>query len=263
MLFAAQATVVLKKESTLAGDGWKIELNNHIAIFVKLLRECLRNLNHVSPELLSRLDVYTAKLAPAASDSGYDSASTSRDKEPSHTSLSISGSVSDMELVKTVANLFKVSESAIQREVDSLRHTCSEKAAMNDLKTCLKNINAGAPFPGRREDFDNEAAWQHWKTLEITHLQQMMLAMVQFNPELAKSAPSDVLPSFQNTPGGRPVSLYDSGSPTGRNPSIGSRQFLYTTNNYDDPAPGDDSDDDIQVGQNFTYIPPNPKRFYK
>ncbi|KAI3608687.1 c2 domain protein [Moniliophthora roreri] len=268
MLFAAQATVVLKKESTLAGDGWKIELNNHIAIFVKLLRECLRNLNHVSPELLSRLDVYTAKLAPAVSDSGYDTASTSRDREPSHTSLSISGSVSDMELVKTVANLFKVSESAIQKEVDALRHTCSEKAAMTDLKTCLKNINAGAPFPGRREDFDNEAAWQHWKTLEITHLQQMMLAMVQFNPELAKSAPSDVLPSFQNTSGGRPGSLYspsghDSGSPTGRNPSIGSRRSLYATNDYDDPAPGDDGDDDIQVGHNFTYIPPNPKKFYK
>ncbi|EEB97238.1 hypothetical protein MPER_03486, partial [Moniliophthora perniciosa FA553] len=84
-----------------------------------------------------------------------------------------------------------------------------------------------------------------------------------FNPELAKSAPSDVLPSFQNTPGGRPVSLYDSGSPTGRHPSIGSRRSLYATNDYDDPAPGDDGDDDIQVGHNFTYIPPNPKRFYK
>ncbi|KAK7039232.1 hypothetical protein VNI00_010137 [Paramarasmius palmivorus] len=260
MLFAAQATVVLKKESTLAGDGWKIELNNHIALFVKLLRECLRNLNHVSPELLSRLDVYTAKLAPATSDSGYDSASTTRDREPSSSSLAISGSVADMELVKTVANLFKISDAAIQREVDSIRHICTEKAAMTDLKTCMKNINAGAPFPGRREDFESEAAWQHWKTLEITHLQQMVLAMVQFNPELAKSAPSDVL---QSGVGGRPGSLYSAYSSTGRNASIGSRHSLYANNDYDDPPPGDDNDDDIEVGHNFTYIPPNPKRFYK
>ncbi|KAL0578062.1 hypothetical protein V5O48_003924 [Marasmius crinis-equi] len=233
LLFATQATGVLRKEPTLSGDMWKVELNKHIALFVKLLRECLRNLNHVSPELMSRLDVYSAKLAPAYSDSGYES-SASRDREPS-SSVSISGSVNDMEL-----------------------------AALTDLKTCLKNINAGAPFPGRREDFDNDGAWHHWKTLETTHLQQMVLAMVQFNPELAKSAPTDALPA-PYTAGARPGSIYthDNPSPTGRNPSIsiGNRRSLYANADYDDTLGGDD--EDIEVGHNFTYIPPNPKRFYK
>ncbi len=107
-MFATHATGVLKKEPTLAGEGWKLELNNQIALFIKLLRECLRNLSHVTPELLSRLDIYTAKLAPAqsASDSGYDSSSTSRDRD-STSSLSVSTNVADMDLVRIVAGLLK------------------------------------------------------------------------------------------------------------------------------------------------------------
>lgn len=129
------------------------------------------------------------------------------------------------------------------------------QAALLDLKTCLKNINAGTPFPGRREDFDTDAAWQHWKTVETSHLQQMMLAMISFNPELAKSSPSDSYPST----GARPGSLYsvNSTKPTSRTTSISSRHSLY--NHYSE----DFEDDDVEAGQNFTFIPPNPRRFYK
>ncbi|KAJ3727280.1 hypothetical protein DFJ43DRAFT_1156909 [Lentinula guzmanii] len=265
LMFATHATGVLKKEPTLNGDSWKFELNNHIALFVKLLRESLRGLNHVSPELLSRLDMYTAKLGPAtSSDSGYDSSSTSRDRD-SVTSLTISGNISDMVLVKTVVSLFRLSDSSVQKEVDQLRALCTEKAALADLKTCLKNINAGAPFPGRREDFENEDAWQHWKTLETTQLQQMMVAMVQFNPELAKSTPSDVLPSIGTSSSARPGSVYSQTQSTSRHGSISSRLSLHGLGGdfVDVTAPEDGDEDDIEVGHNFTFIPPNPKRFYK
>jgi hypothetical protein len=137
LMFATHATSVLKKEPTLAvGDGWKLELNNQIALFVKLLRECLRNVNHVSPELLSRLDTYTTKLAPATtySDSGYDSSSTSRDRDSAHSSGgSVSSSVGDMPMVKTVAKLLKISDQEIQVEVDKLRNgTVTDKAGGYD-----------------------------------------------------------------------------------------------------------------------------------
>ncbi|KAJ3894478.1 hypothetical protein GG344DRAFT_74035 [Lentinula edodes] len=266
LMFATHATGVLKKEPTLTGDSWKFELNNHIALFVKLLRESLRGLNHVSPELLGRLDMYTAKLGPAqSSDSGYESSSTSRDRD-SIASLTISGHVSDMPLVKTVAALFRLSESSVQKEVDQLRTLCTEKAALADLKTCLKNINAGAPFPGRREDFESEDAWQHWKTLETTQLQQMMVAMVQFNPELAKSTPSDVLPSVGTSSSStRPGSVYSQTQSSSRHGSISSRLSLHGLGGdfVDITAPEDGDEDGIEVGHHFTYIPPNPKRFYK
>src|SRR6202044_907988 len=109
LMFATHATGVLRKEPSLAGEGWKLELNNQISQFVKMLRDCLKGLSHVSPELLARLDMYTAKLAPSqtSSDSGYDSASTSRDRDTT-ASPAISGSVADMALVRTVAQLFKI-----------------------------------------------------------------------------------------------------------------------------------------------------------
>ncbi|KAF5376074.1 hypothetical protein D9615_007711 [Tricholomella constricta] len=255
LMFATHATAVLKKEPSLAGDGWKFELNNQIAQFVKMLRECLRNVNHVSPELLSRLDTYTTKLAPSQnySDSGYDSASTSRDRD-SMSVPTLSANIADMPLVKTVAHLFKLPEHAVQQEVDQLRAQV----------TCLKNINAGAPFPGRREDFDSDAAWNHWKTLETTHLQQLMVIMVQFNPELAKSTPSEVLSPSQ-TSSARPGSLYSSfDSPGGmstRHASISSRRSLFVDNRstYGEV----DGDEEVPVGHHFTFIPPNPRKFYR
>ena len=138
LMFATHATGVLKKEPTLAGDGWKIELNKQIAQFVHLLHSCLKNLSHVSPELLSRLEMYTAKLAPATSvpstDSGYDSGS----QRDSYVAPGISQSVGDMDLVKTVASVFKVPESAVQKEVDKLRSICTEKAALTDLKVSTR-----------------------------------------------------------------------------------------------------------------------------
>lgn len=42
---------------------------------------------------------------------------------------------------------------------------------------------------------------------------------------------------------------------------------MYGMGGYDvtkqDPSEFDEDDDDIQVGHNFTYIPPNPRKYYK
>lgn len=97
--------------------------------------------------------------------------------------------------------------------------------------------------------------------LETTHLQQMMVVMVKSNPELAKSTPSDILTSNRG-------SMYEmSGPPSAggrgaasRHPSVSSRQSLYAVGQTDD-LHGED-DDDVEAGINFTYIPPNPKKFY-
>jgi hypothetical protein len=132
LMFASQATSVLRKEPTLADDGWKVEVNNQIAQFVRMLRDCLKTLSHVSPELNSRLDMYHAKLAPpqSSNDSGYDSASASRDRGDSiSTQPSISQSISDMPFVMIVARLFKIPENAMQSEVNRMQKTCTEKVS--------------------------------------------------------------------------------------------------------------------------------------
>ena len=84
---------------------------------------------------------------------------------------------------------------------------------MTDLQTCLKNINADASFPVRHEDFDTDASWQHWQSAETSYLQQLMVAMVQANPERAKTS-SDLASPAQ------PGSVYGGGidSPIKRTP---------------------------------------------
>ncbi|KAF8889044.1 hypothetical protein BD779DRAFT_1521688 [Infundibulicybe gibba] len=224
LMFATNATTVLKKEPTLAGDGWKLELNNHMAHFVRMLRECLRSVHHVSPELLARLDIYTAKLVPSqtSSDSGYDSASTSRDRD-SISVPSISGQVSDMQLVRTVAALFKIEEYAIQQEGVLGTHS------LKSPKDLLKEYQCGCTFPWSPRDFDTDAAWQHWRTQESTQLQQLMVIMVQFNPELAKSTPSEVPASFQT---------YIPTAGTSRNPSMSSRHSYLGVDDNDEVSLG-------------------------
>lgn len=137
------------------------------------------------------------------------------------------------------------------------------------LQTCLKNLNAGEAFPGRREDFESEEAWNHWRTTELSHLQQLMVIMVQFNPELAKSAPSEALPQT-STPSGRPGSLYSATTPAGlssRHGSISSRKSVALVgsgaNTLDQVMEQMEGDEETQAGGNFTFIPPSPKRFYK
>lgn len=132
LLFATHATSVLRKDPTLTADGkWNVELNNHIVQFVKLLRESLRNISHVSPELTARLDVYAAKLAPSSqthNDSGYDSSSTSQ--RDSVSSPGATASVADMPLVNIVANLFQIRSDLLQPEVDKLRSVCTERVRL-------------------------------------------------------------------------------------------------------------------------------------
>ncbi|KAH9976806.1 hypothetical protein BGW80DRAFT_1290703 [Lactifluus volemus] len=254
LMFATHATSVLRKDPTLSVDGkWNVELNNHIVQFVKLLRESLRTVGHVSSELTARLDVYSAKLAPPSqtqSDSGYDSSSTSqRDSIPSSPRTTSNPPV--MPLVNTVAKLFQIRADLLYPEVEKLRSVCTER-------TCLKNIAANEPFPGCREDFENEAAWSFWKTLETSHLSQLMVVLVQFNPELAKSTPNDVLPKRLSTRG----SLHGM---AGRSGSISSRKSIVamSQNLTEADFEAEDDDDEVQAGHNFTYIPPNPKKYYR
>lgn len=145
LMFATHATSVLRKDPTLSADGkWNVELNNHIVQFVKLLRESLRNVGHVSSELTARLDVYAAKLAPTEratpSDSGYDSSSTShRDSAASSPGPGPALNVADMPLVNTVARLFQIRPDILQPELEGLKGICTERVRKPVLLPSKRN----------------------------------------------------------------------------------------------------------------------------
>lgn len=90
---------------------------------------------------------------------------------------------------------------------------------------------------------------------ETQTLSQLMLAMAQFNPELARSTPADSMPGTSARPG----SMYN---PLGSRGSISHRHSFYGTN-PEAAAEEIAEDDEVSVGMDFTYIPPNPKKYYK
>lgn len=125
----------------------------------------------------------------------------------------------------------------------------------------MKNILAGLPFPGRREDFPNDAAFLAWKTTEQSHLSQLMVMMVQYNPELAKSSLSD---GGQSATGARPGSLYSATSRPRHLDTISiSSQSPLTFSGDLDGLIGSDDEGSGSSGNQFTYIPPNPRKYYK
>ncbi|KAG9029922.1 hypothetical protein FRB95_004718 [Tulasnella sp. JGI-2019a] len=245
LFFVTTATQTLRKDPTLTGDDWKVELNNQIANFVLILRECLRNISHVPPEITSRLELYTLKLTEgsAASSPRPTSMVNGSSSDPS----TRPARADDMALAKTVGKLFKRSEQELQRDINALKRFCTEDAAVIDLKTCLKNINSDMPFPGRREDFETNDAFVLWRTQELAHLSQLILFMLQYNPHLAKSSAPDGGIQHQSSlqRPARPDSEFGRSSPNGS-------------------SQGDAFDeDDIEAGGNFTFIPPSPKKSYK
>lgn len=92
------------------------------------------------------------------------------------------------------------------------------------------------------------------------------MVMVQFNPELAKQTPSTDNPSDRvNRPESvvdRPTSIYNqsaNGNGTSRNPSLRSTMSV----DVDAVVEGVEGDEEIPTGDAFTYIPSNPRAFYK
>lgn len=82
-----------------------------------------------------------------------------------------------------------------------------------------------------------------------------MLAMAALNPELARSTPADSMPGTSTRPG----SVYN---PLGSRGSISNRHSFYGTN-PEAAAEEIAEDDEVSAGMDFTYIPPNPKKYYK
>lgn len=256
LMYVTSSTTILKKDKALEGDGWKIELNRQVAIFIRILREALRTVHHVPPELTSRLDMYSTKLTPPQEESSTPASATSRRpprERDSWVQVAPEGSIADMPLVQTVGKLFRIEDADLQKDVSAAAKICTDKAAIVDLKTCLKNITVGMPFPGRREDFQTEAAFQQWRTTENSQLSQLMVAMIRHNPALAKFTPSDITAAAIPNPGARPESVYTDSAPNfNRHDSISSR--------FSTISVGDNED---EAAEAFTYIPPNPKKAYK
>lgn len=263
LIFFSNATKELQKGKAPGDDHWKLMVDRHVALFVRLISSTLKNHGDWArdrPELSSRLNTMEKKLLVHDQDlasenhrNGGAGGSTVEVEVPR------SYEVKDMPLVLVVSRIFGISYSDVQADVNRYKSVWTEKAALQDLKTYQAHLSLMSKKTLNSDDFDLEEAYEAWKNNEIPDLSQMILAIVQSNPELAKSTPGGSLPQF------KPSAAHDAGyTDPSRRPSEG----LDNSSSYiiDQPVDmsglniRDDSSDDETA---YTFIPPDPRTYYR
>ena len=200
LIFFSNATKELSKGKQQGDDAWKLMVDRHLALFVRLVSLVLKDHDWVRdrPDLTSRLATLESKLL--AHDQDLAAAPTRNGTTGGTTievEIPLSYDVKDMPLVQVVARIFGLRNTMVQSDINKYRSVWTEKAALQDLKTYQTFLNLNSRKTLRSDDFDLDEAYDQWKKAEIHDLSQMMLAIIQSNPELAKSTTGG-LPQFNH-----------------------------------------------------------------
>ncbi|KAJ5580154.1 uncharacterized protein N7459_006139 [Penicillium hispanicum] len=252
LIFYSNAIKELGKGKEHDDDSWKLMVDRHVALFVRLLALILKSNDWSKdrPELANRLSVLENKLLLQDQDlmEVNGTASTTEVVAP------LSYNVKDMPLVQHVAKVFKMTTSQAQSEIDKHKSTWTEKAALQDLKTYQAHLNLQTRKTLSREDFETDEAYESWKKSEGPDLSQMMLAIVQSNPELAKSTPGS-LPQFNSTPVDDDLSRTSSGR--------ADRTSYVIDQSIDLSSLSLGADADSEESDTYTFIPSDPRGVYR
>ncbi|CZT47938.1 probable C2 domain protein [Rhynchosporium secalis] len=269
LIFYSNATKALQKGKAPDDDSWKLLVDRHVALFVRLISATLKAQGNDKdrPELMSRLGTLESKLLTNDQDLFVDTADG-----PGGTSIEVtvplSYDVKDMPMVQVVARIFGLALSQVQSDIDTSKTMWTEEAALADLKAYQHCLNANTKRTLRRDDFDLEEAYQAWKRAEGPYLSHMMAVILQARPELVKSSggpnrPLAPVRSSSSSPAedqsysdlARSIaSPIESGSPYGFDQPVDMSSL-----SLEDDKPGR-----LFLEQStYTFIPPDPRSFYR
>lgn len=268
LIFFSNATKELQKGKSPGDDAWKLMVDRHLALFVRLISLVLKDHDWVRdrPDLTSRLSTLESKLLAHDQDLA---ATTSRSGGAGGSTIEVivplSYEVKDMPLVQHVAQAFDLTMGQVQSDINRYKPVWTEKAALQDLKAYQVYLNLDSRKTLRMDDFDLDESYESWKKAEIHELSEMMLAIVKANPELARSTPGMNRPPFN-----RSSSNFDAGDPlypdaikkTTESPNASSYvidQPVDMRSYSSNEAPETESEDD----EVFTYIPPDTRVYYR
>lgn len=195
LIFFSNAAKELQKGKAAGDDGWKLMVDRHLALFIRLVSLVLKDheWTRERPELMSRLATLESKLLAHDQDlSAVPSLNGSAGGSTIEVVAPLSYDVKDMPLVQVVGRLFGLRNTQMQSDINKYKPVWTEKAALQDLKAYQMYLNLNSRKTLRSEDFDLEEAYDQWKKAEVQDLSQMMLAVVQSNPELAKSTSTNL-----------------------------------------------------------------------
>ncbi|KAJ4335993.1 hypothetical protein N0V87_005714 [Didymella glomerata] len=254
LMFFSNATKEMGRGKEPGDDSWKLMVDRHLALFIRLISSTLRDHDwqRDRPELLQRLQNMEKKLLVHDQDLTADSM---RNGGQGGTTIEVlverSYEVKDMPLVLIVSRIFSVSYSDVQADINRYKDTWTEKAALQDLKTYQTNLSLMTRKTLSSDDFDSEEAYEQWKSQETSELSRLILELMKANPDLAKGSSAAAQIRSHNAS----VDLGSrQGSHSSESGAHGLDQAMDGLNMRDDLANGDES---------YTFIPSDPRSYYR
>ncbi|KAF1944615.1 hypothetical protein EJ02DRAFT_83890 [Clathrospora elynae] len=260
LIFYSNATKELQKGKLPGDDSWKLMVDRHVALFLRLVSSILKDQDWAKdrPELTQRLATMEKKLLVHDQDLTTDN---QRNGGQGGTTIEVevprSYEVKDMPLVLAVSRIFAISYLDVQADINRYKSIWTEKAALQDLKTYQAHLGMMTKKTLNSDDFDLEEAFEAWKNQEVPELSQMILAILQSNPELAKSSPGGSVPQFKPH-----VSLDPAYTDRSRQGSLSSESGSYVIDQPVDMS-GLSIRDDPNDSTSYTFIPSDPRASYR
>jgi len=266
LIFYTGATKAQMRGKAPDDMSWKLLVDRHLAMFVRLLSSILRDMGgdrHLS-ELTSRLSTLENKLLTNDQNLSIDSGQDG-DHQYVEVEIPLSYEIKDMPMVQVVARIFGLANSKVQADLDSNMAFWTEEGALKDYKQYQYRLSGNAPGALRRQDFDLDSAFDEWKKNEAHHLGQLFAEILAVRPDLRGTSTSSAdkpLPFRPQSLYGEDQALADlskmlTGPETG---SFGFEQPLSLG-----PVSLDDGASSIRTVDepSYTFIPPHPRAFYK
>lgn len=260
LIFYSNATKELQKGKPPGDDSWKLMVDRHVALFLRLISSTLKDHDWAKerPELTQRLATMEKKLLVHDQDLASENP---RNGGQGTTTIEVevprTYEVKDMPLVLVVSRIFAIGYSDVQADINRYKAVWTEKAALQDLKTYQAHLSLMTRRTLNSDDFDLEEAYEAWKNQEIPDLSQMILAILQSNPELAKSSPGGSVPQY------RPNPTLDPGyADSSRNGSQSSENGAYAIDQPVDMS-GLNLRDVSDDGTSYVFTPTDPRAYYR
>ncbi|CAG8974156.1 hypothetical protein HYALB_00002795 [Hymenoscyphus albidus] len=268
LIFYSNATKALQKGKAPDDDSWKLLVDRHVALFVRLISNTLKDHGNDKdrPELMGRLATLEKKLLTNDQDL-FINKSDNAGSTTIEVVAPLSFDVKDMQMVQTVARIFGLQNSQVQADIDASKKLWTEEAALTDLKAYQHCLDSNTKRTLRSDDFDLEEAYQAWKKGEIPDLSHMMAEILQARPELVKSSSGSnkPLPPVHSVSTSAEDQAYSDLSKSISSP-------IEPTSLYSFDQPVDMSALSIQDDEpgrlfleqsTYTFIPPDPRSYYK
>lgn len=259
LIFYSSAAKAQGRGRPAEDHSWKVLVDRHLAMFIRLLSSILRDKGDV--ELVTRLNTLEKKLM--SNDQNLYLDANQEDHSYVEVEIPLTYEVKDMHMVQLVAKIFGVTNSQVQADIDRNMSAWTEEEALKDYKNYQFRLSAGMAGTLRQKDFDVDEAYEEWRRGEGPHLAKIFAEILSVRPDLKGGSgggndkplpirPQSMYEDQAYADLSRILSSPEAGSPT-LDPSFsfGSLSLDDTTSirSVDEPS--------------YTFIPPDPRSFYK